>query len=203
MYLKETNCIINMVSEQQEQMNFEASQQQKALDSDPQAIYADQMREEKAANILAQLDPDNLLTDIEHRIRGEMKDKLSGQWVRINKNVVVSDLLVSNCMSFLGSIVNQNTTMSNYSTGEVNALMENIIEFIKQDFVVNKEAYGLYDNYSEYNRIGFIILQTCSAVFKRSLNGGEGKRVFKMLKVNESVGSAKAKGSWKDNFKVW
>lgn len=192
-----------MISEQQRQMNFESQQQKEVLEADPQAIYADELREQKAANILAQLDPENLLTDIEHRIRGEMKDRFSGEWVKINKNIMVSEVLVSNYMSFLGSIMNQNTTMSNYSQGEVNAMMENIIEFIKQDFVVNKEVYGLDDNYSEYNRIGFIILQSCSAVFKRSINGAESKRIFKMLKVNESVGSGKSKGKFTDNFKFW
>lgn len=192
-----------MVSDQQRQMSFEASQQEKQIEATPEAIYADGLREEKAANLLSQLDPENLLTDIEHRIRGEMKDKFTGEWVKINKNIIVSEVLVSNYMSFLGSIMNQNTTMSNYSQGEVNAMIENIIDFIKSDFVVNKEVYGLHDNYTEYNRIGFIILQTCSAVFKRSLNGSESKRIFKMLKVNESVGGAKSKGKFMDNFKFF
>jgi hypothetical protein len=191
-----------MVSEQEQAMRFEASQQQRQIDADPQTIYADGLREEKAANILAQLDPENLLNDIEHRIRGELKDKFTGEWKRINNDNVVSEKLVSNFMSFLGSIVNQNTVMSNYSQGEVNAMLENIIEFIKQDFVINKEDYGLHDNYSEYNRIGFIILNSCSAVFKRSLNGSESRRIFKMLKVSESVGGKKG-GKLVDNFKFW
>ena len=192
-----------MVSEQQQQMNFEAQQQKQVLEADPQAIYADQLREEKTANILSQLDPENLLTDIEHRIRGEMKNKLSGEWEKINKKSHVSEVLVSNFMSFLGSIVNQNTTMSNYSQGEVNAMIENIIEFIKQDFVINKVEYGLFDNYSEYNRIGFIVLQSCSAVFKRSLNGSESRRIFKMLKVSESADGSRNKTKFTDNFKFW
>ena len=192
-----------MVSEQQQQMNFELAQQQKSIESDPQAIYADSLREEKATNILSQLDPENLLTDIEHRIRGEIKNRFSGEWEKVNKKIQISEELVSNFMSFLGSIVNQNTVMSNYSQGEVNAMLENIIEFIKQDFVINKEVYGLKDNYSEYNRIGFIILNTVSAVFKRSLGGAESKRIFKMLKVNESVGGGKDKGKFTDNFKFW
>jgi len=192
-----------MVSEQQQQMNFESNQQKQALEADPQSIYADGLREEKAANILAQLDPENLLTDIEHRIRGEIKNRFSGEWQRVVSSHQVSEQLVSNFMSFLGSIINQNTVMSNYSQGEVNAMLENIIEFIKQDFVINKEVYGLKDNYSEYNRIGFIILNTCSAVFKRSLNGSESRRIFKMLKVNESVGGNKSGSKFTDNFKFW
>jgi len=93
--------------------------------------------------------------------------------------------------------------MSNYSQGEVNAMIENIIEFIKQDFVINKVEYGLFDNYSEYNRIGFIVLQSCSAVFKRSLNGSESRRIFKMLKVSESVDGSRNKTKFTDNFKFW
>jgi hypothetical protein len=191
-----------MVSEQQQQMNFEAQQQRQALEADPQSFYADQLREEKAANILSQIDPENLLTDIEHRIRGEVKDRFSGEWKKsIATNI--SEKLIANVMGFIGSIVNQSTTMSNYSQGEINAMLENIIEFIKQDFVINKVEYGLYDNYSEYNRVGFIILNSCSPVFKRSMNGSESKRIFKMLKVNETVGSGKGKGKFTDNLKFW
>ena len=48
--------------------------------TDPNALYADVMREEKVTNIIAQINPDNLMVDIEHRIRGEIKDHYTKQW---------------------------------------------------------------------------------------------------------------------------
>ena len=78
-----------------EEQQFAQTQQDKQIANDPNAMYADVMREERATNILAQINPDLLLTDIEHRIRGEKKD-ISGQvWIKISQDgYIVSDLLV-------------------------------------------------------------------------------------------------------------
>ena len=62
-----------------EEIQFAREQQDKQIANDPNAMYADMAREERATNILAQINPDNLLTDIEHRIRGEKKD-VYGIW---------------------------------------------------------------------------------------------------------------------------
>jgi len=97
-----------------EELQFAREQQDKQTASDPNAMFADMQREEKAINILAQINPDNLLTDIEHRIRGEKKS-FNGQWVTISASKApVSEELVSDFISFLGSILNQNTSMSNF-----------------------------------------------------------------------------------------
>ena len=96
-----------------DEQRFAQQQQDKQIENDPNAMYADVLREERATNILAQINPDNLLTDIEHRIRGEKKD-MGGQWIVIStKGKKVSEELVANFISFLGSILNQNTSMSN------------------------------------------------------------------------------------------
>lgn len=112
--------------------------------ADPNSLYADAMREEKVKNIIGQIDPDKLVEDIEHRIRGEKKDSFTGEWVKINtKNPKqISDKLVENYISFLSSILNQNTTFSNFSTGEINNLMWMISEHIRDDLSDNARDYG-------------------------------------------------------------
>lgn len=177
-------------------------QQERQLSSDPQAIYADHMREEKAINILAQINPDSLLTDIEHRIRGEKKD-YTGQWVKISEDGrEVSEQLVSTFISFLGAILNQNTSMSNFKEAEVNNLMEMITDWVRNDLVVNASRYGIEGEYTEYDRVAHIVCSTCFTVFKRALNGRESARVFKMMRVSEVL-NPERKNKWSDNLKFW
>ena len=186
-----------------DEQQFAAKQQAEALANDPQAMYADMMKEDKTVNILAQINPDNLLTDIEHRIRGEKKNLYTGQWDPIKENgEVVSEEMVSNFISFLGCILNQNTSMSNFKESEINNLMEMITDWVKNDLVVNAGKYGIEGNYTEYDRIGHIVCATCFAVFKRALNGRESLRIFKMMRISES-NTPDSKHKFRDNFKFW
>ncbi len=76
------------------------NQNQQQIENDPNAIYADTLRKEGTANLLDQLNPDNLLVDIEHRIRGEKKDPYSSQWVAISPGMKpISEKLISNFIS--------------------------------------------------------------------------------------------------------
>ncbi len=198
MYIK----AICITEDMNEEIQFAREQQDKATASDPNAMYADMQREEKAINILAQINPDNLLTDIEHRIRGEKKG-FNGQWTVISVNKKpVSEEMVSDFISFLGSILNQNTSMSNFKEGEVNNLMEMITDWVKDNLDVNAVRYGIEGDYTEYDRIAHIVCSTCFAVFKRALNGGESRRIFKMMRMNENINPEK-KNKLTDNFKFW
>ena len=184
-----------------DEQQFANQQLDKQLENDPQTLYASAMVEERATNILAQINPDNLLTDIEHRIRGEKKD-FNGQWVRMAPGTkAVSEELIATFMSFLGSILNQNTSMSNFKEQEVNNMMEMITDWVKSDFVVNAGKYGIKGQYTEYDRIAHIICLSCFTVFKRALNGRESARIFKMLRVNET--NSPQKNKLMDNLAFW
>jgi len=177
-------------------------QQQQQIANDPNALYADAIREEKVTNILQQINPDNLLADIEHRIRGEKKD--FGEWVAISdKAHPVSEELIADFISFLGCILNQNTSMSNFSPPEINNLMELIRNWVMQHLVVNAERYGIEGQYSEYDRIAHIICATCFTVLKRAQNGQESRRIFKIMKLIESNNPNERKKGFMDNFKFW
>lgn len=173
------------------------------MDNDPNSIYADTMREEKVRNVIEQINPSNLLDDIEHRLRGEKFNSVNEEWEPINKNGNgLNDELISKLISFLGSVLNQNTTLSNYSINEVNNRMALVIEYIRDDLTDNDEKYGIAGDYTEMSRIGMIICETVSSVFRRALNGMESKRVFNALRVTESLTSAKQAGI-KDAFTFW
>lgn len=188
----------------QDQLEYEMLANPQPNPSDPNAIIADGMREEKITNILAQINPDNLLSDIEYRIRGYKKDTLNQTWEKISPgSPEINSLLVANFMSFLGSILNQNTSMSNFSSGEINTIMEHIIEFIADDLTVNDEKYDIVGDYQEMSRIANIVCITIFSVLKRSQNGMEARRVFSALKITESLTQAPQSKGVMDSLKFW
>ena len=109
----------------------------------PDSVYADLMREDKVRNIISQINPDLLLEDIEHRIRGEIKDRFTLEWRPISKqHKPISEILIGNYISFLGAILTQNTSLSNFKGSEINNLMGMIIDYIISDLTDNDELYG-------------------------------------------------------------
>ncbi len=179
-------------------------QPQSAQGYDLNTLYADTVKEEKITNILSQINPDNLLADIEYRIRGYKKNILTSDWEKINKNSAeISEELVANFMSFLGSVLNQNTSMSNFSSGEINTIMSHIIEYISDDLTVNDEKYDLVGNYQEMSRIGNVISMTVFSVLKRAQNGMEARRVFSALKISETLTQAPQQKGLLDAMKFW
>lgn len=109
---------------------------------DPNSVYADYMREEKARNIIEQINPDYLLEDIENRIRGRLKDRFTKEWKDGVDRLKISERLISNYVSFLGALLNQNTSLSNFSTKEINNIMEMVIDYTRDDLSDNSDSYG-------------------------------------------------------------
>ncbi len=178
-------------------------QQQQQIDP-TSALYADTIREEKITNILSQINPDNLLADIEYRIRGYKKNNLTQEWEKINSKAdEISGQLVSSFMSFLGSHLNQNTSMSNFSSGEINTIMGHIIEYIADDLTVNDHKYSLVEDYQEMSRIGNIISMSVFSVLKRAQNGMEARRIFAALKIHEQLTQSPQQKGLVDALKFW
>lgn len=171
---------------------------------DLNTLYAETAKEEKITNILSQINPDNLLADIEYRIRGYKKNTLTGAWTKISpKSQEISEELVANFMSFLGSVLNQNTSMSNFSAGEINTIMDHIIEYIADDLTVNDNKYRIVGNYQEMSRIGNVISMTVFSVLKRAQNGMEARRIFSALKISETLTQAPQQKGLIDALKFW
>lgn len=185
----------------QEQYDF--LQTQKPPES-PQDIYADTMREEKITNLLSQINPDNLLIEIEYRIRGYKKNTFTGQWERIsNVGKEINDYLVSDFIGFLGGIMNQSTTMSNFSNQEINSIMGEVAEWIGENIVQNKNLYGLEKNNAERNRIGLIIMMNVFSALKRAQNGMEARRIFGAMKIHESLTQNPQSKGFAESIKFW
>lgn len=230
-----------------QEMQHQRQMQQDQINSDPNSVYADAMREDKIKNVIAQLNPESLLTEIEHRIRGEKKNQYSEQWELIDpKAPKMSEKLVQNYVSFLNVYLTQNNSLSNFSPTEINNIMAVVIDYIRDDLSDNAELYGLttrksievtrkvkiltpytddksgltwmketpievkqtlqigeeQTDYNEFNKIGHIVCQATFSVLKQAQNGMLASRIFKALRVTESLNSGGQKSKM-DLLKVW
>lgn len=151
-------------------------------------VYADEMQQQRVANILGQTSPDNQLAEIEWRIKGYRKNQVTGKWEKIAEGVEeVSSLLVSRYVSFLSSILNNNTRFANLKEGEINEIMKTVIEWLVDDLDSNAEEYNLKGKYTERTRIGYILLNQTYIVLKRTLNGMESRRIWRSLNIGEDL----------------
>lgn len=167
-------------------------------------LYATYLQEERIKNILTQISPDNQLMEIQWRIKGYIRNPVTQQWEKIDKDGrEPHPLLVSRFISYLSSVLNQNTTMSNLSSVEINKIMKLAIEWIVDDLKSNAEVYGLKDDYTERTRVGHIILNETFIAMKRAQDGMESRRIFKSLMMTENFSPAEKKRGLLDYLKVW
>jgi hypothetical protein len=169
------------------QQQYIPQQQYQTLPVSSDELYANVIQEDKIKNIISQLDPENQLKEIEMRIRGYKKNVLTNEWERIDPDSPEPPkLLIMRFISYLSSVMNQNTTQSNLSEAQVNAIMKLVINYVGDELDSNAGLYNLENNYTERTRIGHIILNSVFFVLNRALNGQEAKRMWKAMSLNES-----------------
>jgi hypothetical protein len=168
--------------------------------------YADAVQQQKLENILTQLNPDKLLIEIEYRIRKYRKNPISNEWERVNVNQKeVSMEMVTNIISILSSVLNNNTTFSNYTESEVNKLMMLVIDNMIEDLSANCKLYGIDNDYAERNRICFIVCSTIFSALKRALQGNEANKFWKSVNITGDIENAngQSKAKLSDVLKLW
>jgi hypothetical protein len=164
------------------------TQQYQTVPVSSDELYANAIQEEKVKNIVAQLDPENQLKDIEMRIRGYKKNPLTHEWEKIDPDSPEPPrLLISRFISYLSSIMNQNTTQGNLSDMQINGLMRLAINYVADELDSNAGLYNLENNYTERTRIGHIMLNSMFFTLNRALNGQEAKRMWKAMSLSENL----------------
>jgi hypothetical protein len=182
----------------QEQMN----PQYQSVPVSSDELYANAVQEDKIKNIISQLDPENQLKEIEMRIRGYKKNVFTHDWEKIDADAPEPPkLLISRFISYLSSIMNQNTTQGNLSDRQINALMAQAINYIADELDGNSNIYDLDNNYTERTRIGHIMLNSMFFTLNRSLNGQEGKRMWKAMSLSDNLTQENNKFS--EALKFW
>jgi len=174
---------------------------------DPQNLnpYLGGSVEAAVNNIVSQIDPQTIIDNLDHALKGEQWNKEESKW-ELNPagNPLVNDECRSAVISYLDGILNNNTTMGNIDEKRLSFMMESVIETLKRMFVVNLERFGFVDkgvgfkNGIYYNRgtpdtarmtlVSNMIFKVCFMVFTRALRGQESIRIFKSLKMVDTLG---------------
>jgi len=166
-------------------------------------LYANAVQEDKIKNIVSQLDPENQLKEIEMRIRGYKRNVFTRDWEKIDpESPEPPKLLISRFISYLSSIMNQNTTQGNLSDRQINALMSQAVNYTADELDGNSAIYNLDNNYTERTRIGHIMLNSMFFTLNRSLNGQEGKRMWKAMTISDNL-TQDDKGKFGEALKFW
>lgn len=178
--------------------------QQYSLPVSSDELYANAIQQETIRNIVSQINPGNQLNEVKMTIRGYMRDA-TGEWVKIDPEAPEPpSVLVSRFISYLSSIMNQNTTQSNLSDRQINALMAQAIGYLVDEVDSNAEIYNLENNYTERTRICHIMLNSMFPTYNRALDGQEAKRMWKSMSLSEnSSNQEKPQNKLMEALKVW
>jgi len=145
------------------------------------------------------------LVELDHRLKGEIKDPETGRWIPLTETGI-TDKCRNNFLSFLNALINQNTTLSTLSPPEINNIMANVIEYVRDDLEENAENYGIGGKFTEMTRIGDMMIILTFLTVKRAINGMESKRIFDSLMIGEKLSympQQQDKGGFWKKFKVW
>lgn len=159
--------------------------------------------EEDIKNIVGQIDPQRILDNLNHALKGEYYSKEKGDWVKIGE-ALINDAGRGWIISFFTSIMNNASTMGTISENQFSYLMEGVIDSITREFRCNLEKFGfvppgkgfaegLYENKgtpdtTRMSSISEMICQRAFIIYSRSVKGSESIRIFKSLSMSDSMG---------------
>lgn len=151
-------------------------------------VFGQMMVQKKIENLISQINADQLVVEIEYRLKGWRKNEYTGSWELSSKiEKEVSDELLSDVISLLSAFLTNNTTLSNFQDIEINRIMKVIIRKVIDMIRMNSEEYGLAGDYGERDRVLLIICHSIFSTLKRGQNGLEAKRLLESLNIKENM----------------
>lgn len=149
-------------------------------------VYSAIIQEKRVDNILEQLNPENLIIEIEFRLKGYKKNQFNKSWELIgSREKEVSEELIQDFLSLLSSLLSYNTTLSNFSPDEINKIMKALIRGMIDIIREKSEIYKVVNDYAERDRIMLICLNTVFSALKRAQGGNESKRIFDSTTIRD------------------
>ena len=159
--------------------------------------------EEDVRNIVGQIDPQRILDNLNHALKGEYYSKEKGAWLKIGEP------LINNkgrgwIISYFTSLLNNASTLGIISEKQFSFLMEGVIRTINRTFRCNLEKFGFvpagvgyesgdYENKgspdtAKMDAIAEMIYQRAFIIYSRSIRGTESGRIFRSLKMADTMG---------------
>ncbi len=160
--------------------------------------------ENSISNIVGQIDPSQIVDNLNHSLKGEFYDKERGMWMMNPANTpLVNDECRGFIISYVTGILNNNSTMAIITPVQLGFLMESVIEDIGKEFVCNLEKFGFvppgnsYKNKCYENKgtpdsarmssISNMVIRAVFTCYTRSINGMESKKIFSSLSMSDGL----------------
>lgn len=165
---------------------------------------------EELKNIVSQINPNKIISDINRVLRGEYKES-EGVWkMNASGNPLVNDACRGYVIGFISGILNNSTTMGNIDEKRLSLLMESVIDTITKNFTTRLEEFGFvppgkgftegkFENKgtpdsSTMTMVANMIYIVCFLVFTRALKGQESIRIFRSLSMIDNLSAAQSGG---------
>lgn len=168
---------------------------------EPMPMYS---HEGAISNIVGQIDPQTIVDNLNHSLKGEYYDKEKGLWVmNPSEEPLVNDACRGFIISYITGVLNNNSTMAIITQQQLGFLMESIIEEVGREFVCNLERFGFvpegvgykngyYENKgtpdsSRMSSVSGMIFRAVFSCYTRSINGMESKKIFSSLNMTDGL----------------
>ena len=168
----------------------------------PQALPSYGSDEEEVKNIVGQIDPQRILDNLNHSLKGEYYNKEKGAWEKVGGELA-NDECRGWVISYFTHILNNASTMGFITKQQFSNLMEEVIDAVTREFKCNLEKFGFvppskrykhgeYENKgpvdsSRMNSISGMIYKNAFLIYSRSVEGAESKRIFRSLTMADPL----------------
>ena len=157
--------------------------------------------EEEITNIVGQIDPQRILDNLNHALKGEYYSKEHGAWIKIGEPLI-NNIGRGWIISYFTSLMNNASTMGILSENQFSSLMDGIIKIVTREFRCNLEKFGFVPssnseegeyqnkgtpNTSRMESIAEMIYQRAFIIYSRSLKGSESKLIFRSLRMADPM----------------
>jgi len=176
----------------------------------PQPQYQEEQQmpmytpEGSISNIVGQIDPTTIVDNLNHSLKGEIFDKEKGLWVMNPSGIpLVNNECRGFIISYITSVMNNNSTMAIITQQQLGFLMESIIEDIGKEFVCNLEKFGFvpegpgfkearYENKGtpdspRMSSVSGMVYRAIFCCYTRSLNGMESRKMWSSLNMTDNL----------------
>lgn len=169
----------------------------------PMGVIPNYTQEEEVKNIVGQIDPQRILDNLNHALKGEYYVKERGEWANLGEPLI-NDAGRAWIISYFTSVMNNASTMGIISEKQFSFLMEGVIGVVNKNFRCNLEKFGFvppshgyekgdYENKgspdtARMDAIAEMIYQRAFLIYSRSLKGTESNRIFRSLKMADTMG---------------
>ena len=155
-------------------------------------------------NIVGQINPQTIIDNLDHALKGEQFSKEQAAWVmNASGKALVNDSCRGAIISYITGLLTNNSTMAIITKDQLSGIMESVIETIERMFVVNLEEFGFVPNGKGYNKREFenkgvpdtarmtmvsnMIYVVVFLVLTRALDGMESRKIFGSLSMADTM----------------